>query len=436
MVFYLYRKASRAVILALFAALLVPCAQAQSHKKDKGPRAIAIVELPKDGKASPRLVPITILDDGKFYDASVYMASPVPMALDSGVVYEAERSGQSVGFFTVEGAKQVNGDWVALGNWKLRGAETKKTTGKKGSGTEPPYRDEEDKPPVLKRGSGQPTAPASAPAPAPEKKPTTSPKKPAAQTQAEESPLPPASEQYDPDRPTLRRGKPPAVEHEEDEFKPPTAKTAAGAKIAPGAKPDSTALYREVLVAVSDAHGPQPKPFDFPWTSEEKQQLTKKVADIASQELVRYAKSKPGLKYPPAGTFEQFDVKAFDLLFDNNPVLVFSGELPGTTAPPVRRGKVTAAKSSAPAPNFFYYVTVVARQLPDGEIRKLYSSVTDSGHLDAFPRMQLVDAVDAEGNGLGDLLFRATSDQGRSYVLYRVARDSLWKLFEGGSAAQ
>ncbi len=432
MAFYLYSKASRAVILGLLTALLITSAPAQSRKKDKGPRAIAIVELPKEGKASPRLVPVTILDDGKFYDASVYLASPVPMALDSGVVYEAERSGQSVGFFTVGGAKQVNGDWVALGNWKVRSAETKKTTAKKSSGTEPPYRDEEDKPPVLKRGSSQPSTPAP-PAPAPEKKTTASASKPAP-AQSDESPPPPAAEQVDPDRPTLRRGKPPEVEHEEDEFKPPVAKT--GAKTTPGAKTEPMALFREVLVAVSDAHGPQPKPFDYAWTSEEKQQLTKKVADIASQELVRYAKSKPGLKYPPAGTFDQFDLKAFDLLYDNNPVLVFSGQVPGTTAPPVRRGKVTAAKSSSPAPNFFYYVTVVARQLPDGEIRKLYSSVTDSGHLDAFPRLQLVDAVDAEGNGMGDLLFRSTSDQGRSYVLYRVSRDTLWKLFEGGSAAQ
>jgi hypothetical protein len=433
MAFYLYSKGGRAVILALMAALL-PGAWAQSHKKDKGPRAIAVVELPKDAKASPRLVPIAILDDGKFYDASVYLASPVPLALDSGVVYEAERSGQSAGFFTVEGARQVNGDWVALGNWKLRGSETKKVA-RKSSGPQVPYRDEEDKPPVLRRGSSQPTPPASTPAPTSEKK--TSPPKPASQTQAGNNPIPPASEQVDPDRPTLRRGKPPEVEHEDAEFNPPSVKTASGTKPAPGAaKPEPAALFREVLVAVSDAHGPQPKPFDYPWTSEEKQQLTKKIADLASQELVRYAKSKPGLKYPPASTFDQFDIKAFDLLFDNNPVLVFSGQVPGSAAPPVRRGKVTAAKSSSPAPNFFYYVTVVARQLPDGVIRKLYSSVTDSGHLDAFPRMQLVDAVDAEGNGLGDLLFRATSDQGRSYVLYRVARDSLWKLFEGGSAAQ
>jgi len=31
----------------------------------------------------------------KFHDASVYKADPVPMALESGTVYEAEQAGES-----------------------------------------------------------------------------------------------------------------------------------------------------------------------------------------------------------------------------------------------------------------------------------------------------------------------------------------------------
>jgi hypothetical protein len=40
---------------------------------------LGLVQLLPNGKA--RLVPITILYDGEFYDASAYKASPVPMAL-------------------------------------------------------------------------------------------------------------------------------------------------------------------------------------------------------------------------------------------------------------------------------------------------------------------------------------------------------------------
>jgi hypothetical protein len=34
------------------------------------------------------------------------------------------------------------------------------------------------------------------------------------------------------------------------------------------------------------------------------------------------------------------------------------------------------------------------------------------------------------------LLFRTVSGSGRTYRVYRVTRDALWKLFEGGSGAQ
>ena len=49
------------------------------RKKEAGPRALGVLRLTASGKAT--LVPITILMSGKFYDASAYKASPVPMAL-------------------------------------------------------------------------------------------------------------------------------------------------------------------------------------------------------------------------------------------------------------------------------------------------------------------------------------------------------------------
>jgi hypothetical protein len=63
-------------------------------------------------------------------------------------------------------------------------------------------------------------------------------------------------------------------------------------------------------------------------------------------------------------------------------------------------------------------------------MRKLFSSVTDSAHLDVFPRLELIDAVDAEGTGRGDLLFRAAGGDTPSYQLYHVGPDSLRKLFD------
>jgi hypothetical protein len=43
--------------------------------------------------------------------------------------------------------------------------------------------------------------------------------------------------------------------------------------------------------------------------------------------------------------------------------------------------------------------------------------------------MELIDAVDADGDGRGELLFRRTFD-GSAYAIYRVTADGLWPLFE------
>src|SRR3984893_3705908 len=102
----LYRKAVIAVIPALvfvFAVWLPGFAQyAKRRQVNKGPRALGLLELAANGKA--HLLPITLMIDGKFYDAGAYKANPVPMALEPETVYEALKSGVSQGLFTVSGA--------------------------------------------------------------------------------------------------------------------------------------------------------------------------------------------------------------------------------------------------------------------------------------------------------------------------------------------
>jgi len=76
-------------------------------------------------------------------------------------------------------------------------------------------------------------------------------------------------------------------------------------------------------------------------------------------------------------------------------------------------------------------ITKKKRTNLEGELHKLFFSQTDSRHLDVFPRMELIDAVDADGDGRGELLFRRTFDGGSAYAIYRVTADRLWPLFEG-----
>jgi len=90
-------------------------------------RALALVELygpPGAGvTASPAeesSCPSPSSSDDKWYDAATYSATPRPLALDEGTVYEALNTGDSAGFFTIAAARQEKrkGEWFAVGEWK------------------------------------------------------------------------------------------------------------------------------------------------------------------------------------------------------------------------------------------------------------------------------------------------------------------------------
>lgn len=400
---HFYSKRSGFATLALVAliALAASVAPAQSKKKEKGPRALAVVELPADGKSKPRLIPITILVNGRFWDASIYLADPRPLALAPGNVYEGERSGKPVGFFTVSEARQVKDRWMAFGDWQ---PESEKPPALAKSAK--PREAEDDERPVLHKRQVSPPAQEAQPAP------QSSPSAPV--------PAPPAD---DPNRPVLRRGKPNPPPQEPPEKALETGSPPTG-KAAP---PAATAKAGEMLPAISDAGGPDPRPYTYAWAPDEQQKLTKAISDIATAEVGRYAKRTPALRFAPAATFDQVAIRAFDLDYNNNPELVFTARVPAV-APPTTRAR--AAKASSPEPEFFFYVTVVGQTDLYGQMRKLFSSVTDSAHLDAFSRLELIDAVDAEGTGRGNLLFRASSGGTPSYQLYHVGPDSLRKLFD------
>ena len=124
---------------------------------------------------------------------------------------------------------------------------------------------------------------------------------------------------------------------------------------------------------------------------------------------------------PPNFVVTDYDLRAFDLDFSNSPTLVLTAKVPAPSAKPAGGGE------------FDYFVTVVARVDINGQAQKIFSSVTDNNHLDAFPRLEIIDALDADANGRGDLLFRQHSDSSVSYALYRVYPYQMVKVFEGGA---
>lgn len=198
-----------------------------------------------------------------------------------------------------------------------------------------------------------------------------------------------------------------------------------------------------LVPAVSDAGGPDPQSYKFFWKTGEEDERRKQMLALAADEVRAYAnalaKNRIAAKPPTAKAgiparkstakqgqpvFENIQFRGFDVWVNNQPVMILSAEahLPAAAA----RGAATAPET--------YSITLVAKTDIYGNLRKLYSGVTDKFHLDVTPRLELVDAVDADGDGRGELLFRETTDAGSGYVLYRATADKLWKMFDSLAA--
>jgi hypothetical protein len=449
--------------------------QQKKPKKGKDPRAVGILQLNSSGKGT--LIPVAILVDGRFYDASAYKADPIPMALESGTVYEAEKAGDSQGLFTVNGALHSKNEasahaWVGSGTYLAQGAEAPKSTrkaedvpvGLDNSGDEPPRltRKEASKTAATEPGSATQageSAPVSgdkatdsgakqtAPSPAEKSTAKTPNPGPANQTDSGHSSGGQASssgqassgeEEGKYYRPTLRRGKPtqsapaeedPTAAQKEGNAASPVPESGSGGSAGPG----------HSMAAISDASGPQPQSYKFFWKTGEEQERRQQMLALAETEVRAYAAAliknqiparpaakaagghRKTLEKPAPPALENVQFRGFDVWLTNQPVMILSAEA---------HFSATGSGSAAEP----YSLTLVARTDIYGELRKLYSGVTDKFHLDVTPRLELIDAVDADGDGRGELLFRETSDLGSGYIIYRTTPDKLWKLFDSLNA--
>jgi hypothetical protein len=407
---------------SVFAVTLLTCIQiaaqgtiAQYGRKSsvsKGPRALGLIQLFPNGKA--HLIPVAITVDGKFFDAGSYKGTPVPMALDFGVVYEGFRTGVSQGIFTITQPGQASHVWIAEGTWLPAGTKAPE----KGKKYETPKIEDKDAPPRLHRGEAK----AAEPPPAEKSTPPPPAPKPQETVKVLEPPPPPFE---DPNRPILRRGKPDPSARRElvknfDEDTTP-AKSVANAT--------GSASSVQIIPAISDAAGPDPRPYNFVLRAGEEAAYRNKMLALAASELAKANAVPPEISparprktattpkpSPPA--FDDVHLRIFDLSNSNDPVLVLSARkrLSGVAGSPSAEGEE---------------ITLVARTNLDGDLRRLFFAHTDEHHLDVTPRIELIDAIDADGDGRGELLFRRTSDSGSSYAIYRATADRLWPLYEG-----
>lgn len=405
---------------------------AKKRQVSKGPRAVGVLQLANNGKA--HLLPVTIMIDGKFYDAGAYKADPVPMALQPETVYEALKSGVSQGLFTVSGAMSEADGWIADGRWRSAADIKADAERNKAEAAKKAYKAPEEigGPPKLRRA---PQSGDQKPAPASSSTPTQTPpaasNPPVSQTRETPPATPSAAPKNDsgsstpgakrsdsqnsidaPDRPMLRRQPVSETSHEQ---------TKSGNQDEPLKGPI------QLITAVSDSGGAEPRPYTYQLKPEEEQKFLKTMTAMATDEVRERAKQLLGGAEPPVKSarktarpaitpeLQDVQMRVFDLTSSNEPVLVLTA---------------TATVPNARIP-LQYTTALVAREDIYGELHKVFAQATDNQHLDLIPKYEFIDAVDVDGDGRGELLFRTTRDRGTAFNIYAVIGDRLWPIFLG-----
>jgi hypothetical protein len=173
---------------------------------------------------------------------------------------------------------------------------------------------------------------------------------------------------------------------------------------------------------------------------QEEEQFRKKMLAMAADEIrARAAQLAPGSSAaitahtssprskataakPVQPIFEDVQLHVFDLSDINEPELVLTAK--------ARMPQSSHGKDST-NPGLQYMITLVVRDDVNGELHKSLANVTDTQHLDVIPRLDLIDAVDVDGDGRAELLFHEISDTGSAFVVYRVIGNQLYPLFQG-----
>jgi hypothetical protein len=231
----------------------------------------------------------------------------------------------------------------------------------------------------------------------------------------------------------LRRGAPaPTSQQESWPAEAAAAKAAPGSIKTGGRGAASTLPKIQQFPAISDADGPELRPYTFDLKPEERAADYKKMLAFAQDAVSKYER----VRHTDFASVQlgESDLQVYDVDLSNEAVFVLSAPATvnfGAAPRRARRASRSTAPISEPTPGRQEqaYVTAVGRIDIYGELRLIFTSVTDTLHLDEIPRLQLIDAVDVDGDGRGELLFQETTDSGTGYIIYRVTPDQLTELF-------
>ena len=477
--------ASNGVMMRRVAALAAVWAGgagwAQTHavkNPDSVVRAVAVYEWTGDeGKATAsRVVPVSVFINGQLEDGGIYLARPVPFALDVGTIFEVEKSGEKQGtlelayarHYVVNSGPLYDDGWLAYGAFKAAakspvlaakksgplpqvvasggnrphfssGAKadadkadaTDASAGKTpvdrstaaGGGTTVSAQDDPDRVVMRKRDGADSDSDSAKDDPErPTLKRRTTPAQTKQQQKKKESASvtgPTVSLNDDPDRPVLHRGA--ASNQLEEDALPPLKGVPADMKQA---------------VAVSDAKDREEHDFKRGWESDaERAEVTATMEELARAKLAAYDVAAAPAAAPAAvpavpataktpthtGAARAGVRRKPGVVAPAAPAVALTGEkLSGYTLSYGGAATYVYAAASPGVGGATRYVTVVAQREPLGALKVAMTSVTDSQHLDRTPWLRLVDAVDAEASNRASLLFELRGADARQFGLYRV----------------
>ena len=177
----------------------------------------------------------------------------------------------------------------------------------------------------------------------------------------------------------LKRGAPTAEELKERSASVAPSTTVAKDSTSPRTSAPEASEPIQLIPAISDAAGPDPRPYAYSLKPEEEQNLRKKILALAADEVRAWAAqperwsaarcraSRPAKKAkPPQPIFEDVQLHAFDLSNSNEPVLVLTA-----------KARMPARPNAAS--DLQYIITLVARDDIYGDLHKAFASVTDTG---------------------------------------------------------
>lgn len=367
------------------------------------PRAVAVVET--DARGAQRIIPITFFYEHRYYDAGLYRAAPVPLALEPQTVYEVQQAGKPVGLFTVLNPVQMEGQWVGGGKFQAAsGSSPRRKRDEPAARADSPN---DPKRPVLHRREGSEGDDELADADVGHggELRATQPAGAADNSAAE-----------DPERPLLRRG-------------PGREKPAVGAETreAKNLSPWE-AVRREV--AISDAGKALPPPeLLFHCSQEERETIRQRAQQLAVAELKQVAAAR-GIPVEKLGPPGEEDFRALNLKHND---LEHSQLEDSEYATVVYSARFTPASALRGQASPGWVVTVIARYEGSNyggqALTRLYAAISDPRELELYPEVRPVDLVDAEGQGRYLLLLREQSAGGVRWRLGRITPYELQTVF-------